>query len=596
MKKGEILNKVYTYILCFLIFFRFLFDGITYTQFNLFFTVSIFLLFIFFVLSRFQKIELTFSELFLLLFLFFSILTSFFSEIKGTGIRFNSYIASYLCLFFLIRSTVKEKRKKILIQVIIFAVFYITLYGIYQRFWGLEATRKTLLENPEILNQYPELIKYFSPTFFDRIESNRVFSTFVYPNTYASFLISIMPFLFFLFLNENKKYFKFFLVFLFILCFFNLILTESMGGLIIFLFIFHIILLELLLDEKKFKKLIPFILIFEFMFLYTGYHFKILPHIHSLMDRVNYWKGSIKIINKNFLFGVGPENFRYYFLKYKSSETLEAAHAHNLLIETLVENGFIGLFFLLLFLFILLTGVLKEKRDKNFNRGIFYLLLAFFLHNLVDFDFSDPSAAVLIFIFGGIYEHKDKITNKTLTKLLLCLIIILYSFSILNLLKFENSERYRRYSQREIVLENKLYLLDLAEKWCSKNFEIYFEKGNLYRNMWQLTRKEEYLKQAIINYEQSIKLNPYLIKAYRQLANIYEITGDYKKAEKMYLSVLEKYPNKKLYNLEVARFYKKTGDNEKFKYYYLKSKELKEVTIEEKIMVEEVEKWIESQK
>jgi tetratricopeptide (TPR) repeat protein len=80
------------------------------------------------------------------------------------------------------------------------------------------------------------------------------------------------------------------------------------------------------------------------------------------------------------------------------------------------------------------------------------------------------------------------------------------------------------------------------------------------------------------------------------LANLYEILGNYKMAENMYLKLIEIYPNKKLYNLEIARFYKKIGEEEKFKYYYEKSKKLKGVTTEEGIIIEEIEKWIELQK
>ncbi|HOK56867.1 MAG TPA: O-antigen ligase family protein [bacterium] len=595
MKKKEIINKIYCYILSSLIFCRFLFDGITYPKFNLFFTISIFLLFIVFTLLNFQKLEFTYVEVLILLFSFFSIISSFLSEIKGTGIRYNSYIVSYLCLFFLVRNIFRDKEKSVLIYIILFTVFTLTLYGIYQRFWGIEATRK-YLQSQESLEQNPEILKYLSPTFFDRMESNRIYSTFVYPNIYASFLISIMPFLFFLFLNEDKKYFKIFSVLLFLLCFINLIFTESMGGLLIFLFISHIILLQLLLNEKKFKRILTFLIFFEFLFLYLGYHFKVLPHIHSLLDRITYWKGSMKIIQKNIFMGVGPENFRYYFLKYKSPEGLEAAHAHNFLIETFAENGFIGVIFLMSFLFIIILNPLKERKKDFLSNGVFYLLLTFFLHNLIDFDFSDPSVAILFFIFGGFYEYKDKFKIKGLTKPLLCFIIILYAFNIFELSKFENSERYRRYSEIEENLDVKLYLLDYAENQYNKNFEVYFEKGNLYTYMWRLTEKDEFFEQAILNYEKSIHLNPYLVKSYRRLAYIYESKGNYEKAEEMYLKVLEKYPNKKLYNLEIAKFYKKIGNEDKFKYYFQKAKQLKEVTIEEKLIIEEVEKWIELQK
>ncbi|MCS7181450.1 MAG: tetratricopeptide repeat protein, partial [bacterium] len=132
--------------------------------------------------------------------------------------------------------------------------------------------------------------------------------------------------------------------------------------------------------------------------------------------------------------------------------------------------------------------------------------------------------------------------------------------------------------------------------WDKRNFEVFFQKGEIYISMWSLTREDNFLKEGILNYEKAISLNPYLIKSYRRLAYIYETIGNYKEAEKYYVEVLKRYPNKKLYNLEMARYYKKIGENEKFKFYFEKSKHLQSVTKEEKIMVEEIEKWIELQK
>jgi len=595
MKKIE---KIFSFIICIFLFLRFLFDGITYPFFNFIFTLSFFFLFVLYLISKSFKINLTYSEIIFLSFIIFSIISSSLSEIKNSGIRFNAYILSYFCIFFLVSNILKEK-DNITTFIIFFliTVFLINIYGIYQRFWGLEETRKYLIEQKEILlKEYPEFFGIISPTFFERMESNRIYSTFVYPNIYASFLISIMPLLFFIYLNKKMNYISFVSLFLFFLSYFCLILTESMGGLLVFLFVFHILFLQIILNNKKFKKLLPFILTVEFLLVFAGYHFKILPHIHSLIDRVYYWKATAKIIKLKPLIGIGSENFKYYFLKFKLPEGLETKHAHNLFLEVFAENGLFGVLSLFGFLIYIILNSFRKKEKKFISFGIGYLLISFLLHNLVDFDFYDPSVAVLFFIFGGIIEEKTKIINRKLTKTLLCFIIILCVFMGFKLTKFEISERFRIKSLKTKNLYEKLNLLENAESWESKNFNIYIEKGNIFLNMWKIIGDDKNLNLAILNYNKAIFLNPYLVKVYLKLANIYEIIGDYKMAEKMFMKLLEVYPNKKLYNLEVARFYKKIGCEEKFRYYYEKSKKLKGVNIEEGILIEEIEKWIESQK
>lgn len=596
MKKKAILDKFIFYILCILIFFRFIFDGITYPQFNLIFTLSIFFLFILFVWVNASNIDFSYSEFYIFLFLIFSITSSFLSEIKGTGIRYNSYICTHLCLYLLLKNIFKIVNRKKLIFVILLSSFFITTYGIYQRFWGFEETRKFILERQQLLvNQYPDISKYISPTFIDRMLSNRIFSTFVYPNIYAAFLISIIPFLFFFFLNEYKNWLGLFSIFLLFLCFFNLILTESIGGMLIFLFVSHIILLHILFGEQKIKKILPILLILELFLLLLGYKLKILPHIHSLLDRILYWKVSIKIFSLNPFLGIGPENFKYYFLKFKPPEAMEAKHAHSLLFETLVENGLIGTIFLFAFLISIINGF-KTKKEKILSYGISYLLLSLLLHNLIDFDFVDPSVAILFFIFGAMIEDKGKILSKRLTKYLLCFIIILNIGCGIKLVKFENSERYRKYSEIERNLNIKINYLEKAEYWDNKNFEIYVGKGDLYFDIWKITKEDRHLNLAISNYNKAIYLNPYLTKGYRKLAYLYEDIKNYNMAEKMYLKLLEIYPNKKLYNLEIAKLYKNLGEEEKFEYFYQKSKKLKGMSIEEGILIDQIEKWIELQK
>ncbi|MGC8976926.1 MAG: O-antigen ligase family protein [Candidatus Ratteibacteria bacterium] len=591
MKKKYLLEEILSYILCFLIFFRFIFDGITYPEFNLIFTISLFIIFFFYIILRFKEVDMTYLEFLLFLFLPFSILSFFLSEIKITGIRFNSYFAGYFCLFFLVRNIFNyEKNKEKFYLTILIITLSITIYGIYQRLWGLEETRKYMIENLKNID-----IKKISPTFIDRIQSNRIFSTFVYPNIYAGFLISIMPFLFFFSLNKIKTLKGLFSIIIFFLCFLNLILTESMGGLLIFLFIFQIIFLQIILSQLKFKKILPYIIFAEILIIFIGFQLKILPHIHSLIDRILYWKASIKIIPLNPFLGIGPGNFEYYFLKFKLPETLEAKHAHNLFIEIFVENGFFGFLLFFSFLISIIKNCLEKTKNKYLSSGIFYLLISFLLHNLIDFDFYDPSVAILFFIFGGLVREK-KITSRKLTKTLICLIIIINLSLGIKLVKFENSERYRKYAEKVIDINLKLFFLKNGENWEKDNFKVYADKGDLFLTMWHYTEDSKFLNEAIFNYNRAVYLNPYLTKAYRKLAYIYEITKNYEIAEKMYLKLLEIYPNKKLYNLEIARFYLKKGEKEKFKYYYEKSKKLKEVTTEEAILTNQIEKWIELQK
>ncbi|MDD3726211.1 MAG: O-antigen ligase family protein [Candidatus Ratteibacteria bacterium] len=577
------------------VFLRFFVDGLSYPQYNFFWNIYFFLLTIIHILIKKADVNIGKEGILLLLFFIVSTISTEISPIKGTGITFNTQLLAYWCIFFLIKETfTTDELKNVLLFTIIISGLFVCIYGLYQYFVGFEETRQFIYSRPELLKTLP-------PTFLERIISNRVFATFVYPNVFASFLLFLIPLSFFFTFSSKNLITKGIAILTMVLAVWNMFLTNSSGGIYILLFILQIMLIYLIFDKRKLKIILPVVIILEIAIVCGGYITGKLPKMISFVDRVRYWKASTEIFKHHPLFGVGSDNYRYYYTKYKVPGAMEAKHPHSILFASLSETGITGTFFLLSFLIAVAIVLFKKIEESTITKCISFSFLAFFLHNLIDFNFINPAVAVLFFITGGVAvagQQNDKFMNyKSLTKVCNFLIILLLGLSVITYIRYALSQRAILLSERERDINNKLYYIERAGKLYPANFEIYEKKGDVFYTLFNVVEKDPvYLREAEISYLQAVTLNPMCIGAYRKLAFLYEGLCDYQKAEGMFLKVLELYPDKKQYNMEVAMFYKTVGNEDKFHYYYEKSRHLTAITIEEGLAIEEYEKWIESQK
>jgi hypothetical protein len=576
------------------LFLRFFVDGMSYPEFNFFWNILFFTLLIVQLLRDRLKNSYSKEDVLLLLFFLFSAISSGISPIRGTGIVFNAQLLVYWCLFFLIARNFRLNDTEIIFYIILISGLCIILYGVYQYFWGLEQTRQFVYSQPAILKNLP-------PTFLQKIESNRIFATFVYPNVFASFLLFLLPLSFFPILFRDKLPVRILCFVILSLSFYNLLLTGSFGGILIFLFIAQIILLFLLFgNTKKFRLILSVVIFFEILLFSGGYFIGKLPKISSFTDRLRYWRASVSVFYESPILGVGTENYRYLYTKFKPPGGMEAKHPHSMFFATLAETGIAGTFFLFTFLMTVSIKLFKASRLSPFFMGLGFSFFAFFLHNLIDFSFINPSAAVLFFISGGLVAAVDKKEKMDyfhpLTKWFSCLILITVVFTGIGYTRCFLADRSLLQAQKERDVNNSLYYLGRAKRLCPDNFEIYNTEGDIFYKLFFLTNKPVYKKSAENSYLYVLSLNPRLSSVYRKMALFYEKTGVNESAERMYLNLLNTYPNKKQYNLEIALFYKKIGNEEAYRHYYVISKGLPAVTIEESIITEGYEKWIKSQK
>jgi len=576
------------------LFLRFFADGLSYPGFNFFWNVYFFLLVVIQLARERLKKKFFKEEFVIFLFFLFSVISSGLSPVKGAGIMYNSQILAYICFFSLIIHNLKPSGVKVLYYALLGSALCITLYGLHQYFWGLESTRQLVHSNPDLLRNLP-------PTFLSRLESKRIFATFVYPNIYASFLLFIIPVSFFMFVSDEKKIIRFSSLAVLILAFYNLLLMGSLGGILICLFSALLMLLFVLIKDRKKLGIVVLCLVFlQIAAIFAVYGAGRLPKISSLEDRIGYWQAAVRIFRESPFLGAGPGNYMHNYTRFKRPESMEAKHAHSIFFETLAETGIMGTLLLFSFLVMLLLLFFKREKSPPLLSGAGFAFLAFFLHNMMDFNFINPAVAILFFLAGAtavvLRSGEPVAVDSRLTKCLNCLIIVTVLLVASNYARYTVAEKNILLSQESKSSVSRLFYIDRAIKVFHENFEVHEKKGDLYFNEGMMQKDRMHYERAVNNYLRALALNPYSSRVYRKMAFLCQEKGDMACAERMHLKVLEIYPSKKQYNLEAAIFFMKQGKGEKAEYYYEKSKLLTAATIEEAHLDAAYIKWIESQK
>lgn len=129
----------------------------------------------------------------------------------------------------------------------------------------------------------------------------------------------------------------------------------------------------------------------------------------SMESRIMIWKSSLRILEDNWIFGIGPGNFQNKYLEYQKYFPLylewAVPHPHNLYLAFWLQGGILGFagFIALLFLWIKKT-LLTLKKQKNspllaVSLGIVFYIL---IHGMIDTTYwkNDLSLMFWIIIFS----------------------------------------------------------------------------------------------------------------------------------------------------------------------------------------------------
>ncbi len=121
----------------------------------------------------------------------------------------------------------------------------------------------------------------------------------------------------------------------------------------------------------------------------TTFTYLNLDHISKSIEvRLSIWRSAIRMLESNFLFGIGPGNFKHFFLEYRENKLtilknkdLIQVDPHNLILNSLLSFGFLATIVLIVLVIYLLVRQFKTYRN-DFSLAI--LLFTFFAQAMIN--------------------------------------------------------------------------------------------------------------------------------------------------------------------------------------------------------------------
>lgn len=248
---------------------------------------------------------------------------------KADGLRIGLFFLSSVLFTLIIWGSVSEETMlKRLVIIIVSALTFMCVYGLYQHIIGVEVDY--LLTDLETNKGMP----------------GRIFASFENPNNFAEAIILVVPFLYALFLGTDRKGAKLTYAGMFIICIAALAFTFSRSGYVAFM-----ISTLVFVAIYDWRYLFPLMVIglMCLPFLPQTVWNRILT-IGSMEDtsnsyRIYLWTGVIKLVRYIGIggIGIGPQAFSEWYPSFAHEFATKAPHSHMLYLELLVEIGIVGL-------------------------------------------------------------------------------------------------------------------------------------------------------------------------------------------------------------------------------------------------------------
>lgn len=221
--------------------------------------------------------------------------------------------------------------------------------------------------------------------------AERASSTFNNPNILAEYLVMVIPLVGYYGFYGKRTLLRFSGRIFTVLAVFGALVSFSRGAYIALLSMLLLIMITHLHRLSPFAmclvaaiSLVPEAMIGRFLSIGEGGN--------AIFERLEAWEVAIQAIIQSPLIGLGPGVSNFW--EYLTRMGVNAPHAHNLVLQVMVEGGFIALFLLCLVATRLLQdslGLLNRSR-LSAPTGLVFLLfaVAFVVHGMVDFPFLAP--------------------------------------------------------------------------------------------------------------------------------------------------------------------------------------------------------------
>ncbi|MCM8825598.1 MAG: O-antigen ligase family protein, partial [Candidatus Omnitrophica bacterium] len=425
------------------------------------------------------------------------------------------------------------------------------------------------------------ILQHFGFDIFNWSIKNSALSTFGRRNFAGEFLVLILPWSLFTILG-SKRFHKLFFVVIFSLLVFHLFLTFTRASWIGF--IFSMLVTGLLLLKIGFKTALKkaYAIFLILLFVLNAHAGVFQFEKGTLKSRLLIWKTSIEMIKSRPVSGYGTGNFEVAYYRFASErqdvfipQNQRVDRAHNEFIEVAVENGIIGLFLFLFFvfeiykmfwrIFIAVDGKIEEKLVSVFAIASISGIL---VNSLASFPLQTSSGCFFFFLNCGIlsrmyFSIRGQLPAEKkfsypgiafLSMAMVCAVIVFAVAALYSSYSLEKSKKILRFAVERKDAVMWLFAemnIKNAINYNPFNVETYFYAGKLYLVAGELEKSRE-------NFQKALKFNPYSEQVLMNLAIVHQRMKNFESAEKYFLKAVSIGRNNKDVLKAIVNFYLET--------------------------------------
>lgn len=274
--------------------------------------------------------------------------------------------------------------------------------GLDQHYGGLESMR-----NYMYTYMGPDWQKTANPEFVKRINSNRVFSSLVYPNAFAGVILMLLPVLLSVvwqLTSRLQRMARMVLAGLFLYASLAcLVWTGSKSGWLIALVMVLVVLLHQPFQKTMKLAVVGVVVVIGLAGFFYKYRTYFQKGATSVSARFDYWHAALGTAVKHPVLGSGPGTFSVVYKVVKAPEAEMAQLAHNDYLEQACDSGWVG--------FVAYAGWIIGALWLAYRRGrvtadpqqfcIWLGLLGWALQGVVEFGLYIPAVAWPFFVLLG---------------------------------------------------------------------------------------------------------------------------------------------------------------------------------------------------
>ena len=139
----------------------------------------------------------------------------------------------------------------------------------------------------------------------------------------------------------------------------------------------------------------------------------------TFLLRMRYWRVSWRIVKEYFWTGTGLGNYQVAYVNHQYLGDPDVKMAHNDYLQLFCETGIFGfLAFCGFWIYFVVWGAFRIVREQVVSErwvlcGLYGGIMAFLMHSLVDFNFINPSMAMIVFCLAGIFYARAQLADDS---------------------------------------------------------------------------------------------------------------------------------------------------------------------------------------